>query len=64
MNCEFCSGEKNIKILSEFDKIEMRIDIKNSLLIIYKKDKIFDGFIINYCPVCGKVLPQGVKGAI
>lgn len=54
MSCAFCNGEKEIKIQSEFDKIEMSLLHKDSILIIYRSNgKLNDGFIINYCPICG-----------
>ena len=60
MSCKFCSDEKQINILSEFDKIEMSINQKYSTLVINKKSKkeTYDFFTINYCPICGKELPQ------
>lgn len=54
MSCTFCNSEKETKIQSEFEKMQMSLLHKNSILAIYKNNgKVSDGFIINYCPVCG-----------
>lgn len=67
--CEYCEEDAIEKLLSCKNEImgidfEFAVDISNEELQLYSKTEydvaIVDTFKLNYCPVCGRKLKEGV----